>query len=152
MRRGLCILVLISIAMLAPGIAHAATCTVTANSFSFGNYDVMSATPMTTTGSNLITVTCSGGSGTMTVNLSTGGSGSYIQRAMKNGTNTLTYNLYTTANLTTIWGNGTGGTGNIVQTYKNKSTTQFNVYGQIPAQQNVVSGSYSDSITVTVSF
>jgi len=133
--RGHCLLVLVCIALLMPCVVHAATCTVATNTFNFGNYDPMSAAPTT-----------------MTVDLSTGSSGSYFPRAMNTGTDTLTYNLYTTASLTTVWGNGTGGTGDIVQTFKNKSTTIFNVYGQITAQQNVIPGSYSDSITVTVGF
>jgi len=150
--RGHCLLVLVCIALLMPCVVHAATCTVATNTFNFGNYDPMSAAPTIMTGTNLISVVCTGGKGTMTVDLSTGSSGSYFPRAMNTGTDTLTYNLYTTASLTTVWGNGTGGTGDIVQTFKNKSTTIFNVYGQITAQQNVIPGSYSDSITVTVGF
>ncbi len=149
---GLCILGIVSIASLTPCIAHAATCAVATNTFNFGNYDPMDAAPTIMTVTNLISVVCARGKGTMTVDLSTGDSGSYFPRAMNTGINTLTYNLYTTASLTTVWGNGIGSTGDIVQTFKNKSTTMFNVYGQIPAQQNVMPGSYSDSITVTVSF
>ncbi len=150
--RGLCILVLVSIALLTSSITYAATCTVATNNFNFGNYDPMSTAPTIGTGTNLITVNCTRGKGTMTVDLSTGGNGSYFPRVMKSGTNILTYNLYTTASLVTVWGNGTGGTGDIVQTFKNNSTTTFSVYGQSTAQQNVIPGSYSDSITVTVNF
>ncbi|HVC28965.1 MAG TPA: spore coat U domain-containing protein [Gammaproteobacteria bacterium] len=150
--RNLSIVAISSIMLLSVSIAHAATCTVATNNFNFGNYDVMNAAATIVTGTNLITVKCTRGKGTMTVDLSTGGSGNYFPRAMKSGTNILTYNLYTTASLTTVWGNGTGGTADVVQTFKNKSTTTLNVYGQIAAQQNVVPGAYGDSITVTVSF
>ena len=44
------------------------------------------------------------------VALSTGGSGSYATRKMSNGTDTLSYNLYTDAGHTIIWGDGSGGT------------------------------------------
>ncbi|MGA9855435.1 MAG: spore coat U domain-containing protein [Gammaproteobacteria bacterium] len=152
--RNLYILTTISILLFCSSVADAATCTASAKNFSFGNYDVMNAAATTVTGTSLLSVSCTGGKGTMTVDLSTGASGNYFPRAMiyASNANTLAYNLYTTASLTTVWGNGTGGTGNIVQTFKNKSTTTFDVYGQITAQQNVVPGAYSDSITVTVSF
>jgi spore coat protein U domain-containing protein, fimbrial subunit CupE1/2/3/6 len=145
---------IIGISLLWSCVSHAATCTASTNNFNFGNYDVMNTVATTVTGANLISVSCTGGKGTMTVDLSTGVSGNYFPRTMiyASNANILAYNLYTTAGLTTVWGNGTGGTGNIVQTFKNKSTTTFDVYGQITAQQNVVAGAYSDSITVTVSF
>jgi len=154
MIRGRCMLVVIVVALLAPAVASAAaaSCKVTSSNLAFGNYDMMNAVPTTVTGANLIVVTCSRGAGTMTVDLSAGGNGTYFPRAMRFGTNVLTYNLYTTVSLTTVWGNGSGGTGNIVWSYNNNSSNVFSVYGKIPAQQNVSTGSYSDSITITVSF
>ncbi|MDE2091745.1 MAG: spore coat protein U domain-containing protein [Gammaproteobacteria bacterium] len=154
MMRGRRMLVIIVVALLAPAVARAAasSCTVTSYNLAFGNYDMMNPVPTIVTGANLIVVKCSHGAGTMTVDLSTGGNGTYFPRAMRFGTNVLTYNLYTTAGLTTVWGNGSGGTGNIVRSYNNNSSNVFSVYGKIPAQQNLSAGNYSDSINITVSF
>jgi spore coat protein U-like protein len=68
---------------------------------------------------------------------------------MTKGSSTLRYNLYTSATHATIWGDGTGETaprgGNLLG-------GNFTVYGRIPARQNVLVGTYSDMITVTVDY
>lgn len=156
MMRNLFMLISASLALLAPALAQAAShCSVSANNYSFGNYDPMSPSPTNVPGTNLISVTCNGnGSSTITVDLSTGGSGVYFpSRQMKAAftTDVLNYNLYTNASLTTVWGDGTGGTGDVVIPYA-MGTNNFTVYGQIPAQQNIGAGSYADTITVTVTF
>lgn len=47
------------------------------------------------------------------------------------------------------WGDGSPGTA----TVNGSGTTHtFTVYGRIPARQNAVVGSYSDTITVTITF
>jgi len=63
----------------------------------------------------------------------------------------LAYNLYLDSTRLTIWGDGTGGTGTFsgMGTGSDVGTT---VYGRIPAGQNVAVGTYSDLITVTVTF
>lgn len=145
------LLILAGMVAFIPSIAEAAKCTVATNNFAFGNYNPLNPAPTNVTGTNLITVQCEG-NGSMTVDLSTGGSTSYFPRAMTGVTDTLTYNFYTAASLGTVWGDGTGGTGHIVQTFTHNSTTSFNVYGQITALQNVAPGNYTDTITVTVTF
>ncbi|MGH8306660.1 MAG: Csu type fimbrial protein [Gammaproteobacteria bacterium] len=153
MMRGVLILLLVNITLLVPSVGYAAptSCAVSTSNFNFGTYNPLNPVSTIVTGTNLITVTCTK-KDTVTVDLSTGGSGTYFPRALSYGPNTLNYNFYTTASLTTIWGNGTGGTGDIVQSVKKNTATSFSVYGQITALQNVAPGSYSDSITVTVSF
>jgi spore coat protein U-like protein len=136
---------------------HAAnSCSVSATSVSFGNYNPAATSPTTSTGT--IGVNCLiSTSDTITVALSTGLSGSYTARTMLSGTNTLTYNLYLNSARTEIWGNGTGGTSEFSDTIAGGTggggggfaTT---VFGEIPAQQNPFPGSYSDTITVTVNF
>ena len=76
---------------------------------------------------------------------------------MKSGANTLGYNLYTANTYSVVWGDGTGSTstvtGTMVLNSPNPSgTSQSTVYGQIPALQDAAVGSYSDNITVTVTY
>jgi spore coat protein U-like protein len=69
---------------------------------------------------------------------------------------TLTYNLYTTAARTTVWGNGTAGTATVsgsftVPSGSGRSGFQVQtVYGLIGAPQNVTPGAYSTATPITV--
>jgi spore coat protein U-like protein len=129
------------------------TCTAGASGVAFGTYNLLSAVPLTSTGT--VTVNCSGalfilGSTSVTVALSTGQSGTYTARRLGTGFN---YNLYLDAAHTEIWGDNTGGssqyTGTITQAQPSFTAT---VYAQIPALQNPAPGSYTDTITVTVNY
>ena len=72
---------------------------------------------------------------------------------MKSGTTMLSYNLYTTLQHATIWGDGSGTTAINSNTNASQSTvTTHTIYGLIPAGQDVPAGNYSDAITITVSF
>lgn len=145
--------------MLAAAALAAVTCAAPANGaclivtvpVAFGLYDVFH--PAATTGVGAITITC-GVSQSVTVALSTGGSGSYTPRRMQTVASAkLDYNLYTDAAYTTIWGNGTGGSS------LNGGTTAviggilvLNVYGRMPALQNGAVGIYGDTVVATVNF
>lgn len=138
------------LAALTPGAARAGTCRVSVTrAVNFGNYNPLSATPDTARGR--ISVACHG-KGRLSIALSTGSSGSYTPRSMQDSAgDVLDYNLYTKASLTVIWGNGTEGTGTVSRRFHN-NTKRARIHGQIPAGQNVPAGSYSDTITVTVTF
>lgn len=131
------------------------SCDVSASGVSF-SYDPSNPSPTVSTGT--VIVSCFGilGGGLFEVWLSTGQSGSYTARIMNKGADTLSYNLYTNSGHTTVWGDGTGGTGfqsvNCLPLLCLGLPNVFTVYGRIPAQQNVPAGTYSDTITVTVSF
>jgi spore coat protein U-like protein len=118
---------------------------------SFGAYDVFSALP-NTSGVGSLTISCSGGGehSNFDVTLSTGQSNSYAYRIMKNGPNSLNYNLYTNAARTVVWGNGTGSSS--VMSASRNGTTLLSVFGLIPDGQDVAFGTYTDSITATVNF
>ncbi|MGR9085693.1 MAG: Csu type fimbrial protein [Gammaproteobacteria bacterium] len=138
---------------------YGASCSVsTIGDISFGVYDVFSPGANDATGK--INVLCEDIlviGVTYTILLSTGASGSYAPRAMSDGSgHTLDYNLYTDANrVTPVWGDGTGGTGTVSGIFgiglfsRNRD---HDVYGRIPAGQNVNVGNYSDTITVTVNY
>jgi len=135
----------LSLALLAPRPAQAA-CTISAGAaVSFGTYDWTVAAPTDTVGS--MTYTCTT---TALVFLSTGSSGTYTTRTMLSGVDVLNYNLYTDAARTQVWGDFfTGGTISVAPA---GTPATLNVYGRIPAGQNVPPRSYTDSITVTFFF
>jgi spore coat protein U-like protein len=69
---------------------------------------------------------------------------------------TLQYNLYTTAALTTVFGDGTGATQMDAGTGTGMANAlNYTVYGQLPdnaTNQASTPGSYTDTITVTVTY
>ena len=132
--------------------AVAANCNVQAGNLSFGTYDASAVK----TGSADVTVRCSKNT-LYAVKLSAGG-GSYGQRLLSDGTNTLQYNLFTESGLGTVWGDGTGST-KVVNGkglgMSNSGAITHTVYGELPnsaTNQDAPAGSYGDSITVTVEY
>lgn len=138
-------------------------CTInSAGALNFGAYNVFSASDNTTTGT--ISVSCTKGT-QITVALNKGSnSASFAPRTMKDATtNTLNYNLYTGATTSpgctgaTVWGDGTASTSTQTPAASTSKGTPITltVNGCIPAGQDVAAGaseSYSDTITVTVTF
>jgi len=130
-----------------------AACTVSATGVNFGAYDVFVAAPLDSTGT--VTVTCDqappidvviaiGPSGT---------SGGFIARQMRSASSPdrLDYNLFTNAGRSTVWGDGAAGTSTVfLKNVKKNRPAVTTIYGRIPAGQNVSVGSYSDSLTVTI--
>jgi spore coat protein U-like protein len=134
------------------GVAGAA-CTVSATGVNFGSYDVFVATPIDSTGT--VTVTCDqapppdvviaiGPSGT---------SGAFIPRQMRcaSSSDRLNYNLFTNAGRSSVWGDGAAGTSTVLlkNVTKNRPVVTT-IYGRIPPGQDVSVGTYSDSLTVTI--
>jgi spore coat protein U-like protein len=120
-------------------------CIVSATALAFGNY-----TGAVNTNTSTITVTCTNTTAYQ-VALDAGlGGGTVTTRQMKNGTVKLNYGLFSDAAWTTNWGN-TSGT-NWVTGTGNGAAQPLTVYGQIPAAQYVTPGSYSDTITVSVTY
>lgn len=151
------------LALLAPLRAHAAAdCNVTVTGVAFGLYDPTIATPDDSTGT--VTVICNytggGASGiTYSVAFSRGNSGSYAQRQMRAGTQSLNYNLFGDSARSVVLGDGTGGTSILSGSFtvgpgvgNGTRTGTHTVYGRVPASQPVDPGSYSDPIVVTLTF
>lgn len=146
--------------LLAPPLVHAASCSVSATGLSFGSYDPRSTAPRQVTGT--VTVTCSRPilspqSGPYSIALSSGASGNYADRTMVAGSEVLHYQIYSDPSYTTVWGNGSGGSGVVNGSYALPLFTisasyNHSVYGRIPAGQWPAAGSYTDTITVTVSY
>jgi spore coat protein U-like protein len=132
----------------------ASNCVVAATNLAFGPYD--GSAPLTN--SAPISVRCTNGT-PYDLLLSTGDSASYTQRLLSNGSNTLQYNLFTSSAASTIWGDGTtSSTGKISGNGAGMSSSAaitHQVHGVLPnsaANQDAPVGSYSDTITVTVSY
>jgi spore coat protein U-like protein len=121
-------------------------CIVSATALAFGDY-----TGAVNSNTSTITVTCTK-STTYTIGLDPGlATGATVTaRQMQNGTNVLSYGLFTNGTWTTNWGN-TSGT-NWVSGTGNGAGQALTVYGQIPAGQYVTPGSYADTIGVTVTY
>jgi spore coat protein U-like protein len=139
--------------ILSAAVARAQTCSFSAASgVSFGSYDALETSPLDQTGS--ITFQCTGlGAGTVTVDLSTGISGTYAAREMRKGTDSLEYNLYRNAARTLVWGNGTGGTSHFGPfTPADGMDETVTIFGRIPARQASPVGAYSATVTVTINF
>jgi spore coat protein U-like protein len=138
----------------ASGARAAVKCSFTVvTGVSFGNYNVFN--PSATLANGTLDVTCKGvgGRGTLiTIALAKGKSPTF-NRYMLNAAIHLNYNLYLDAALTTIWGDGTGGTSVFGPTpVVNNVPVVTTIYGQIPAAQDVSGGAYSDTITATVNY
>ena len=134
----------------------AANCAISTSAVAFGPYDPVVANAATALpGTGTVSVTCTTGSGA-TITLGQGahaGGGSTdaapARRLNDGGTHFLTYELFSDAGLTTVWGN-TGGTG---VAYTGTGTqSNLTVYGSVDAAQNVPVGSYSDTVVATVTF
>lgn len=140
------------LSVLSPAVFAATSCSVASvSSVSFGPYNVFATTP-NNNGIGSLTLHCQGGGGkeTFDVTLSTGQSNSYALRMMMSGGDLLNYNLYTSATRTRVWGDGTG-ISSVMMAGRNTTTT-LNLFGKIPAGQDVAVGTYADNITATVNF
>jgi spore coat protein U-like protein len=130
------------------------TCSATAATLAFPNYTPGTGAQI---GNTTISVKCTKNT-PFTVALDAGSTtgDAYAQRLMASGVNTLQYNLYTTAALGTVFGDGNAGTSTVAGTGLGVATANsVQVFGQVPdsaTNQAAIAGSYSDTITVTVSY
>jgi spore coat protein U-like protein len=144
---------LLPILALAPSADGALSCTFNSvTGVAFGPYDVFSATP--TKGTGTITYQCKkvGGVQYMTMSLSMGSSGTFTTRTLRSGANVLKYNLYPDAANSQPWGDGTGSTYLYQIDPFDRNLYSLTVYGTIPPGQDVATGNYTDSITITMNF
>jgi len=141
------------------GSAHAlADCTASASSTNFGTYSPFSVSPLDGTGNVQVSCSLLGVISLLVsydILLSPGSSATFANRIMSGGAYNLSYNLYTTAGHSSIWGDGSGGTAIMSDGYLLGLLTtvrNYPVHGRILAGQNVAPGVYSDTIVVTVNY
>jgi len=122
----------------------------------FGSYDpIVANASVAATATATLSVVCPAQSPyTVTANLGRHSSSAAstcatgpCTRAMSNGALFLSYDIYTTPTYTTVWNtvNGIGGIGT-------GAMQAINVYGYIPPAEAAPAGSFTDTVTVTVSF
>jgi spore coat protein U-like protein len=129
----------------------AAQCNITSTPMNFGAYDPMSTVPLTATGSFNISCKPNKQLFNITLQLTSGNSGSFSQRNMASGGgDQLFYNIYANATQTSILGDGSGGSVSLTQTVSRQAPWDLTFYGQIPALQNVTPGVYNDLLTATI--
>jgi spore coat protein U-like protein len=130
------------------------TCSATAATLAFPNYTPGGGAQI---GNTSISIKCTKNT-PFTVSLNAGSTtgDAFAQRLMGSGANTLQYNLYTTSGLATIFGDGSGSTGTVGGTGLGVATANtVQVFGQVPdsaTNQAAIPGSYTDTITVTVTY
>lgn len=130
------------------------TCSATATTLAFGGYTPGAGT---LTNTSTISVKCTKTTPyTVALNAGSTTGGTLTQRLMASGTNRLQYNLYSSTAYTTILGDGTSTTLLSPGVGAGLATgNALTVYGQLPdnaTNQVAVPGSYSDTITVTVTY
>jgi spore coat protein U-like protein len=130
-------------------------CLFGAGTLNFGTYTPGSGTAAT--GTTTLNVNCTKTTTyTVTFNAGSTTGGTVAQRLLANGANTLQYNLYTTNTYATIYGDGTGGTANVTGAGSGVGTANaVTIYGQLPDNafnQNAAAGTYTDTITMTITY
>ena len=156
----LAVLVGLSLAVPHAAVAGPSCAFQTTPAISFGTLD-----PLALPGSPIrVTTTaqihCNGGLTSIVVSLSTGTANSYAPRSMNDGGgHTLTYNIYTDNTYSVVFGDGTASTQTVAVTVQNGAATYIvSMFGQLPETGKAIAtidpfkGTYTDTITVTVTF
>jgi spore coat protein U domain-containing protein, fimbrial subunit CupE1/2/3/6 len=130
------------------------SCSVGTTAVAFGTY--VPTTQKTANGN--VAVTCSAlviFTVSYVISMAKGNSATYTPRFMNLLGVHLNYNLYTTAGFTSIWGDTTGGTVTVSDSYTSiglSTTRNYTVFGRVPASQFVNPGTYTDAVLVTVTY
>jgi spore coat protein U domain-containing protein, fimbrial subunit CupE1/2/3/6 len=122
------------------------SCTISAGNLSFGTY-----TGAVLNGTSMIVVSCTKNAPYYVgLNAGTATGATVTTRKLTSGTHTLNYALYSNSGHSTNWGNTVGT--DTVTGAGSGTNQQLTVYGQIPANQSLIPGTYSDTITATITY
>ncbi len=164
-----CWIALIVATGISPSI-RAATCSISSTGLAFGSYDPTSSTDVTGTGNGIVNCSYVGLGDflfgfTVTISLSQGSSGTYATRTLKQGIQSLDYNLYLNPGASgTVFGDGSAGTSSYALCYpglfascagnagQNGQPFTVPAYGRLPAGQDIAGGSYTDTLIETITF
>jgi spore coat protein U-like protein len=130
-------------------VTLAATCTInSASALNFGSQGILSANVDQT---STIQVTCTNTTPyNIGLDVGLGAGATVATRKMTSGGATVSYSLYTDTGRSTVWGNTVG---TDTQAATGSGTAQnYTVYGRIPPQTTPAPGTYSDTVTVTVTY
>jgi spore coat protein U-like protein len=139
---------------LSAGPARSQTCAVAATADAFGTYNPFSVSPVNSMAT--VTVTCQtliAVAVSYTIQLGTGGS--FAARSMGGPGGRLRYQIYRDAARTQVWGDGTSSTFTVTDGYLLSLVPvmrNYTAYGQLLALQQVAPGSYTDTVTVLVTY
>lgn len=130
-------------------VTLAATCTInSASALNFGNQGILSANVDQT---STIQVTCTNTTPyNIGLDAGTGTGATVATRKLTSGGATVNYTLYSDSGRTTVWGNTIGT--NTVAATGNGTGQNYTVYGRVPSQTTPAPGTYTDTITVTVTY
>jgi len=130
-------------------ITIAATCTInSASTLNFGNQGILSTNVDQT---STIQVTCTNTTPyNIGLDAGTGTGATVTTRKMTSGGATVNYTLYSDSGRTTIWGNTVGT--NTVAATGNGTGQNYTAYGRVSSQTTPAPGTYTDTITVTVTY
>jgi len=127
----------------------ASGCQISALPLSFGTYDLLGGTAAV--GSTTLQILCTVGTiYNVGLNAGTGTGATVAVRKMTSGINRMNYSLYQDTNYTVLWGN-TIGTNTYSGTYA-AGQPDLRVYGRVPSGQTLPAGTYTDTITVTLTY
>ena len=142
--------------------AFGASCNVSTTGISFGSYIPNQASALDSVGTVVVDCTKSAiDSLPMTVNysldISRGSGANYAPRTMSSGVHALNYNLYRDTLRSSVLGDGSGGTSSIAGALRllspqGTATGSHSFYGRIFAAQNLVPGTYTDALVVTINY
>lgn len=137
--------------------AHAASCSIGATDLAFGPYRYNGpAVDATATVSIHSCVDDGDASVSYEISIGTGASNDYADRTMAGPGAQLRYNVYADPGHMMVWGDGSGGTTTVTGGFvvaPGSTSASHTVFGRIPGQQdNLVPGTYSDSLAVTIDY
>jgi len=133
-------------------------CSAGTTSVNFGAYSPFSASALDGVGEVRVDCSLLGLLGILVsykISISAGSSGAFSGRQMVGGGYRLNYNLYTDPARNNVWGNGAGGSTTVNVSYLAAvlfTTRSYSIYGRIPPRQNLPTGTYTDTIVVTVDY
>jgi spore coat protein U-like protein len=135
--------------------ARSAICAASSSGIAFGNYDTLAARARDTLGT--VTVQCTGNVGekvTYSIALNRGVQGS-LDRTMVSKVNQLHYMLFIDPARTQTWGNGTGGSSQITDSFyldQTLTTKRYTIFARIlGSQKSNPAGAYNDNATIILS-
>ena len=126
-----------------------AACEVSTTSVTFKDYDVLNSSPSDAEG--VVSIVCDA-TLAVSIQISKGTSPTFLPRTMVNKSDTLQYNLFLDGARSVIWGDGTEKTMTMDTKVSVKIVRTLPVFGRIPSQQDVSSGTYDDTVVVTIIF
>jgi spore coat protein U-like protein len=128
-------------------------CAVSVTTLNFGGSIDPTSAVLPLDASATMTVMCTATtpySVALNAGVNAGGASNFGARAIKNGSHTLGYQLHLDAGRTTVWGDGTASSPVAgVGVGANQTLT---IYGRLPSLTGAVPGTYSDTVTVTITY